>query len=143
MTAESKHISVLIDRPAREVYAYAAEPDNLVEWAPGLGSAMIFENGQWYVETTEGRVGISFVERNDLGVLDHWVTTTLGEVVYIPLRVFANEDGSEVVFSLRRNPGMSDEEFERDAGLVASDLARLKRVLEHRSTPRADGPSGG
>jgi hypothetical protein len=35
-----------------------------------------------------------------------------------------------VVFSVRRSPGMSDEEFERDAGLVAADLERLKRILE-------------
>lgn len=133
MTVESKQISVLIDRTASEVYEYAAEPTNLAEWAPGLGSATIVEHGQWYVGTTEGRVGIRFAERNDLGVLDHWVTTPSGDIVYIPLRVFANEDGSEVVFTLRRKPGMSDAEFERDAGLVASDLARLKQILEHRS----------
>jgi hypothetical protein len=35
-----------------------------------------------------------------------------------------------VVFTLRRLPGMSDEDFERDAKSVAADLARLKRVLE-------------
>ncbi|HEV2373485.1 MAG TPA: hypothetical protein VGS19_15090 [Streptosporangiaceae bacterium] len=38
--------------------------------------------------------------------------------------------GSEVVFSLRRSPGMTDEEFDRDAGLVAADLARLKARVE-------------
>jgi hypothetical protein len=35
-----------------------------------------------------------------------------------------------VVFTLRRLPGMSSEDFERDAGLVQADLARLKQVLE-------------
>ncbi len=133
MTRESKQISVLIDRAAAEVYEYAADPGNFIEWAQGLGSALIEEDGQWYAETGEGRVGIRFADRNDFGVLDHWVTTSSGDVVYIPLRVFANEDGSEVVFTLRRNVGMSDVEFDRDAGLVASDLATLKRVLEARA----------
>jgi len=82
MTLESKQISVLTDRAASEVYEYAAEPANIAEWAPGLGSAMFVEHGQWYVETAEGRVGIRFVDRNDLGVLDHSVTTPSGDVVY-------------------------------------------------------------
>lgn len=38
--------------------------------------------------------------------------------------------GSEVVFTLRRQPGTSDADFERDADTVAADLARLKELLE-------------
>jgi hypothetical protein len=53
-----------------------------------------------------------------------------GDVVYNPMRVIPNGDGCEVVFSLRRLPGMSSEDFERDAGLVQADLTRLKQVLE-------------
>ena len=33
-------------------------------------------------------------------------------------------------FTLRRLPGVSDEDFARDAGLVQADLTRLKQVLE-------------
>jgi hypothetical protein len=35
-----------------------------------------------------------------------------------------------VVFTLRRSPGMTDAEFERDTALVTGDLALLKEVLE-------------
>lgn len=80
-----------------------------------------------------GRTGFAFVPRNDYGVLDHDVTLPSGEIVYNPMRVIPNGEGCEVVFTLRRLPGMSEEEFARDAGLVAADLARLKRVLESRS----------
>lgn len=38
--------------------------------------------------------------------------------------------GSEVVFTLRRQAEMSDAAFERDAGMVAADLARLKEPME-------------
>lgn len=37
-----------------------------------------------------------------------------------------------VVFTLRRLPGMSDEDFARDAEAVAADLTRLKLVFEGR-----------
>jgi hypothetical protein len=127
---ESRQIGVLIDRPVPEVYAYASNPANVAEWAPGLGSAVVEVDGHWFVETAAGRAGIVFAPRNDFGILDHDVTMPSGEQFYNPMRVFANENGSEVVFTLRRSPNMSRDEFERDAGLVAADLARLKQVLE-------------
>jgi hypothetical protein len=128
---ESKQLGVLIDRPVNEVYDYASDPVNLPEWAPGLGSAVAEVDGQWYVDTAVGRAGIVFAPRNNFGILDHDVTMPSGDVFYNPMRVFANEEGSEVVFTLRRSRGMSSEDFERDAGLVSADLARLKQVLEH------------
>ena len=132
MTSESLHISERIGRPADEVYEYAVDPANLPVWAPGLGSAVENVDGQWYVETPMGRVGFAFVERNAYGVLDHEVTLPSGEVIYNPMRVVRDGDGCEAVFTLRRLPGMSDEEFERDAKAVAGDLARLKKILEGR-----------
>ncbi|HZG93381.1 MAG TPA: SRPBCC family protein [Mycobacteriales bacterium] len=47
MSTESRHLSVHIDRPLAEVYAFAADPANLPRWAPGLGSAVVQEDGQW------------------------------------------------------------------------------------------------
>jgi hypothetical protein len=132
MASESKHLSERIDRPADEVYEYASDPANLPEWAPGLGSSVEQVDGHWYVGTPDGRVGIAFVPRNEYGILDHDVTLPSGEVLYNPLRVTTNGSGSEIVFSLRRLPGMTDEEFERDAKAVSGDLARLKQIIEGR-----------
>jgi hypothetical protein len=132
MTSGSLHISERIDRPVDEVYTYAVDPSNLPQWAPGLGSAVENIDGLWHVETPMGRVGFAFVERNALGVLDHEVTLRSGEVIYNPMRVIRDGDGCEAVFTLRRLPDVSDEEFERDADAVAADLARLKRIVEGR-----------
>jgi hypothetical protein len=128
--SESKQISEWIDRRAADVYEYASDPANLPHWAPGLGTSVENVDGQWFVETGSGRVGLAFVERNTFGVLDHEVTLPSGEVIYNPMRVVPPGDGCEVVFSLRRLPDMSDEDFARDAGLVQADLTRLKHVLE-------------
>jgi hypothetical protein len=132
MTGESLHISERIDRPTDDVYEYAVDPANLPLWAPGLGSAVENIEGQWFVDTPMGRVGFAFAERNAYGVLDHEVTLPSGEVIYTPMRVIRDGDGCEAVFTLRRMPGMSDDEFERDAQAVAGDLARLKRIVEGR-----------
>ena len=132
MTSGSRHISERIARPADEVYDYAADPASLPQWAPGLGSSVEKIDGQWFVETPQGRVGFAFVQRNEYGVLDHYVTLPSGDVVYIPLRVIADGSGAEVVFTLRRRPGMSDEDFKADAEAMAADLSRLRQVLEAR-----------
>lgn len=132
MAPESRYLTQWINRPAHEVYAYASDPAHLPQWAPGLGSVVEKVGDDWFVETGMGRVGFAFAPRNDFGVLDHDVTLPSGEVVYNPMRVIRDGDACEVVFTLRRQPGMTDEEFERDAAAVAADLARLKHVVEGR-----------
>lgn len=130
MQRESKHLSERIARPAREVYEFAVEPANLPSWAPGLGSAVEQVDGHWFVQTAMGRVGLQFAPRNDFGVLDHDVTMPSGEVVHNPMRVIADGDGCEIVFTLRRQEGVTDGEFAADAQAVAADLARLKHLME-------------
>jgi hypothetical protein len=53
-----------------------------------------------------------------------------GVEVYVPLRVVANGDGSELTLTLFRQPQMSDDKFEADSEWVQRDLATLKRLLE-------------
>ncbi|MEU9789886.1 SRPBCC family protein [Streptomyces sparsogenes] len=129
---ESRHISTRIARPVADVYAYASNPANLPEWAEGLGDTIEKIDGQWVAESSPmGRVVVVFAPGNEFGVLDHDVTLPSGEVVHNPMRVIADDTGGcEVLFTLRRQPGMSDERFQRDADMVAGDLAALKRVME-------------
>lgn len=133
MTWESRHLSIVIERPAAVVYDFVLDPTNLPRWAAGLASASIEHvDGRWLADSPMGRVEVDFVERNEFGVLDHTVTLPSGERVHNPLRVIPAGEDSEVVFSLRRRPGMTDRLFDEDAEAVRSDLATLKRVLESR-----------
>ncbi|MFD3733066.1 SRPBCC family protein [Streptomyces sp. NPDC058632] len=128
---KSRHLSICIDRTVADVYAYASQPANLPAWAHGLGGSVERIKGQWVAESSPmGRVVIAFAPRNEWGVLDHDVTLPSGETVHNPVRVLVDGSGSEVVFTLRRQPGTSDAAFERDARMVAADLARLKELLE-------------
>jgi len=129
---ESRQISEWIDCRAEVAYEFASDPAHLPQWAPGLGSAVERVGDEWFVETPMGRVGFAFAPTNDFGVLDHEVTLPSGEVFLNPMRVVPDGEACEVVFTLRRQQGMSDAEFERDAAAVAADLATLKRLLESR-----------
>jgi hypothetical protein len=73
---------------------------------------------------------VRFSERNPFGVLDHWVTPRADVQIYIPLRVVANGDGCELIFTLFRQPGMGQEKFDADADWVKRDLNAAKLFLE-------------
>ena len=132
MPHETRHLSVSIDRPADEVYDYAVDPTHVPEWAPGLTRHIEQVDGRWFIDMGGERAAFAFAERNRFGVLDHTVTMPSGEVFSNPMRVIPAADGSEVLFTVRRGPGVSDEDFERDCGLVQADLERLKRIVEAR-----------
>lgn len=130
MTFMAKHISVSIERRAAEVYEFASNPENLPQWAGGLTGAIKKVNDEWIAEAPMGTVKVNFVEKNKFGILDHDVTLSSGAKFYNPMRVFPNNHGSEVIFTLYRQAGMSDQKFADDAGSVERDLNKLKTLLE-------------
>jgi hypothetical protein len=130
MTFMAKHISVSIQRRAAEVYEFASNPENLPRWAGGLSGSIKKVDDEWIAEAPMGTVKVNFAEKNKFGILDHDVTLSSGARFYNPMRVFPNNDGSEVIFTLYRQAGMSDQKFADDAGSVESDLKKLKTLLE-------------
>ncbi|CAL9290738.1 SRPBCC family protein [Streptomyces olindensis] len=131
-TRTSRHLAISVHRPAQEVYDHVSDPVNVPGWAPGLARSVERVGDRWVGESPMGRVEITFTPRNEFGVLDHDVTLPSGQTVHNPMRVLADGSGCEVVFTLRRQPWMSDEEFRRDAEAVSADLAALKRLMEQR-----------
>ena len=129
-TLKSEHISVQISRLADEVYEFASNPENLPKWAAGLSGSIKNINGDWIAESPMGTIKVKFADKNKFGILDHDVTLPSGEKVYNPMRVFPNNNGSELVFTLYQQPDMSDEMFAEDAKLVKRDLEKLKNLLK-------------
>jgi len=126
----STTLSVSIQCPPGEVYGFVSNPENLPRWARGLCRSVRRSDADWIVETPQGPMRLRFVERNGLGVLDHYVSPAPGVEVYVPMRVLSNGSGSEVLFTLFRLPDMSDEQYAEDVGLVEQDLRTLKEILE-------------
>jgi hypothetical protein len=103
-----------IERPPLDVYHYVLDQNNLSKWASGLSAA----------------VKVRFVERNKYGVLDHYVSVNSGPEIYMPMRVFPNGEGSEVLITVFRQPGVTEEKFVQDTQWVRRDLEALKELLE-------------
>ncbi|MDR3428451.1 MULTISPECIES: hypothetical protein [Silvimonas] len=128
-------ITVSISREVANVYGFLVNPFNWPQWASGLSRGIRHENGIWYADSPSGELPVRFTPANEYGVLDHYISPAGVPAagvpeVYVPLRVVANDDGSDVILTLFRQPGMSDADFKRDQDWVQRDLATLKQVLE-------------
>jgi hypothetical protein len=135
----SRTITCSIQRPLSNVYEFASNPENLPRWVRSFCLSVRKSGDEWQMETPTGWVGIRFVPANEFGVLDHVVTLPDGQSILNPMRVVANGEGSEVMFTLFQLPGMSDEQFAKDAEMVEADLGSLKTILEGReSEPRVE-----
>ncbi|ULE32675.1 SRPBCC family protein [Mycobacterium sp. IDR2000157661] len=131
---ESRHVSVWVDARPEAVYEFAADPHTWPRWAAGLAEGGLRQTPDgWVADSPMGEVTVEFAPPNQFGVLDHIVRLPSGEAVYNPMRVVPGgspgSSGCEVVFAVRRRPGMSDEQFEADVAAVTADLATLRRLI--------------
>lgn len=135
---ESRHVSIWINGTPEAVYEFAADPRTWPRWAAGLAEGGLRQTAQgWLVASPMGEVTVDFAPPNEFGVLDHVVRLPTGEAVYNPMRVQPGgvptdtaEPHCEVVFTVRRRPGMTDKEFDADTAAVAADLATLRKLIE-------------
>lgn len=128
----SRTVSVEIKAPAPEVYRCVRDPAALPKWAAGICKSVTVKDDVWHVDTgTElGTVRFAFCEDNAFGVLDHTVIFTSGSSQLNPMRVVANGDGAELMFTVFQTEGMSDEAFVKDVQAVTRDLKTIKMLLE-------------
>jgi hypothetical protein len=126
---EARTVSISIRKAPEEAYEFLSDPVRYPEWSEFITDIQQ-EAGEWLATTPNGRVRMTFTPRNSFFILDHFVTVSPEVTVYVPMRVVKNSEGSEVLFTVFRMPGMSDEQYETDLGMVIQDLANLKQVLE-------------
>ena len=122
--------SISIDRDWQALYDAIWHPETFTKWASGLSEAPLRQEGdRWLTEGPEGTVTIRFTPHNAYGVMDHFIELPDGSQVDIPLRVIRNGKGAEVMLTLFRQPGMSDEKFAADAKWITRDLRALKKFV--------------
>jgi hypothetical protein len=130
VTVESRTITVRIARPFNKVYEFLVDPADWNQWAFGLGRNIRHSQHGWIADSDGGVARVQFTPQNSFGVVDHTVIRPSGQHVYIPMRLIANGSGCELLFTLFREPNMSDAQFASDAGFVQRDLNGLKSLLE-------------
>jgi len=126
-----QNLNIYIARRPNEIYKFASDPRNLPRWAAGLARSQVKKDGdEWVVDAPFGKVRVKFAKRNAFGVMDHDVKLESGVIVHNHMRVVPHGEGSQFLFTLIRQPGMSDAQFDKDKVAVEKDLGALKNLLE-------------
>ena len=128
---EAHHISIAINRPFAAVHDFLSLPANFEQWAAGLGQNFRQQDGEWLFGDADNPARIHFTPKNPFGVADHTVYPPDGSEVYVPMRIVANQSGSEVIFTLFRPQEMTDQQLADDSAAVRRDLEKLKAILEN------------
>jgi hypothetical protein len=124
-------IKVSIRRSFAEVYDFLAEPLNFTRWASNPGAQMEpLDGGDWLVDLPRGKSVIRFSPRNNFGVLDYQVFQEGQTAGPTPVRLVPNEEGATLFLVWFQRAGMSDEQFRSEVEWIASDLNRVKTLLE-------------
>jgi len=127
-------ITVSIAYPYEAAYRFLADPRNYGEWAAvDKDTFRQLENGDWSAETTFGGLRhFRFTPTNAFGVLDHVVFVPGQPMLWTPMRVTPNQEGTDLVFTFYQRPGVSDAEFASAIEWVTTDFLTLKTLLEAR-----------
>ncbi|MGP4081213.1 hypothetical protein ACTWQL_14995 [Pseudalkalibacillus sp. R45] len=124
----SKTLSISIDCSVNKAYDFISNPENLPQWS--FFESVKRVNDQWIAETSDGPMNIRFVDRNEFGIVDHFVTPSPDESINVPMRIIPNGTGCEVIFTAFQQPMMSEGQFNQDLDQVQQDLETLKQLLE-------------
>ena len=127
----SHTITLQIERPYAAVYRFLIDPRNFAQWAAVDAATFApLGDGDWRAMTPGGLRHYRFTPPNDFGVLDHAQFVPGETPLFTPMRVFANEEGTELLFTFLRRPGMTDVEFDSTIEWITTDFLTLKSVLE-------------
>ncbi|MFZ0697901.1 MAG: hypothetical protein WAM88_12265 [Nitrososphaeraceae archaeon] len=141
---KSRSLTVSINLDPKTVYEFIFNLENLFKWASKAFQSIKQVKGEWIAETAQGSTKISLTQKNDFGVLDHYVRLpSLGVEVYVPMRVVHNGiNGSKVIFTLFYTTHMSEENFTQDVRMVEKDLKNLKSYHRRRELILSGGNRG-
>jgi hypothetical protein len=127
----SRTITLFIERPVAEVSAFLADPLNYPKWAAVTEPTFQHKGGLvWRAETPMGPRLIEFLPPNPFGVVDHATYREGEDPIFMPMRVVANEEGTELIYTFFQRPGMSEEQLDSTIEWIRTDLMTLKSLLE-------------
>jgi hypothetical protein len=134
-TAPARSItkSVTIDRPASEVHSYLSDARNWPQWS--IVNVLAIESGThpgwWQMTTPRGHGELRIRADAATGLLDHDFRDPQASWT-VPARVVPNGRGAEFLITFFQPPALDDDEFDRQAALLDTELAALKNILQNQ-----------
>lgn len=129
---KARTLTVLINRPIDDVYAFLVDPANLARWtlvgpgqpAPRSGPLA------WRFEGPDGSVLARFSPPNPYHVLDYSLQSGPHVWQSSSVRLIRNGNGCVLTHTSVQQPLVSDDAFESELEWLHSDLLVLKSLME-------------
>lgn len=129
---KTRTLTVEINRPIEEVYAFLVEPANLMRWTQVSGGRPEPLKGlrAWSFTGPRGAVLVHFTARNAYHVLDYTVQTSPEFSQTASVRLIRNGSGCVLTHTSVQHQLVSDEAFDSELEWLNSDLLVLKTLME-------------
>ncbi|UDQ80440.1 polyketide cyclase [Erwinia rhapontici] len=126
----SHTLSLAIHRNWVDLYETIWKPEFFPKWASGLSQGPLEPDGNgWKGRGPQGPVKVRFTEHNPFCIMDHYIDSGYSKEIFVPMRIVANEEGSQVLITVFRQPLLSDEKFAQELEWVKRDLQALHKLL--------------
>jgi hypothetical protein len=124
--------TTFVEAAPDRVFEYVRVPENQPSWAINfVHSTHPLSDGRYAMQTPAGELIYRIEEDSRCRTADFVYETPEGETTMIlPTRVVPHRRGSVFTFTIHRQPGMSDVEWEEGQRGLDEELTELKKLLE-------------
>jgi hypothetical protein len=124
----SETVTAVLRAPAREVFDFLADVENLPEWATEFARRLEREGDDYKVVNGLGEFYFDVRADPATGVIDMFAGPSKDQMALFPTRVVALPDGSSAfTFTMFQAPDMPDELFESQHASLQRELAGVER----------------
>lgn len=104
--------------------------DTILQLPPKIiPDAKIDDDGWWSFTGPRGQSKLKFNENKSLGILDHKFIDE-ESVWHVPMRIVPNGTHSEILITLNKPNGLTDEQFNQRVDEVGEIFNRMKQIIE-------------
>jgi hypothetical protein len=120
----SRTISITVKKTTGDAF------DSILQLPPKImPDAKISDDGWWSFTGPHGLSKLKFHENKAFGILDHQYVDAESSW-NVPMRVVSNGDFSEVVITLNKPNGITDEQFDQRMQELGEMIHTMKNILE-------------
>jgi hypothetical protein len=125
---EHRTVTVLLDAPKEDVFAYLADVENLPKWATEFARELRYDDGKAKVVNGLGEFFFELDADPDTGVIDMYAGPAESELAFFPTRVVELPDArSAYTFAMFQAPAMPDELFAAQYESLLRELDNIRR----------------
>jgi hypothetical protein len=125
---QTRTVTTTLDAPARDVFDYLAEIENLPKWATEFARELKLEDGKAKVVNGLGEFHFRITSDPATGVIDMHAGPAEDELALFPTRVVPlTTDRCAYTFTMFQAPGMPDDLFESQYESLLREFENIRR----------------